>query len=238
MGEVLTGFNELRGEAVKKSRRVVQVEDRLANTNLTIFRKHKEALRFDVALCLIVEIQRDVLGDETTDNFFKRLCEFRDFYSLYPNGYIAEPRLTNLVHELSIQKDRYPLDAAFNYLMIECEKSKIQGFRPNVPFRKLLSEATNTSEGILLFQEWCKTDTVDGVFSGVKGEMLREGVTCVAKQFSREFVQEFIKISRASINLNTMNAFARQGIRSEKYQLEARGLKNNLRLVVSAPSVK
>lgn len=227
MGEVVQTLLE----HFKKARRVVVSRRSLPLKRQQLEDVHRKSLINDIAYALEIEVQRPACGDVATDGMLDRFCEFREHYSLYPNDYDASSMLAHILYDYTIQKGSYPYESAFNRMMGECHENRIQYGVLDYTQKIWLSLASNTAEGIRIFQKWCQDDEGKTILPAIRASMLTYGVERTARHFAGEFVDKYLKISKIQIERNTERTLERIQAQSSRALLEHRCEKVGLRLV-------
>jgi len=226
MGDIINAkqvFSAKRGTSIRKSLSAIKQKN--------VMGTHRNALIKDITHALIIEIQRPVLGDEATDKFIDELQAYREFSAVCPNDFDDGDLVENIVYELTTRRGHFPTGAAFNKLQIQASQSQITTATRDVTYKKLLSEARNTSYGIMLLREWCQLDESQPVIALLKTFAANGNATAMVTQAAKDFIDSHIKISRSQISLSTEQAKANYKVRNKKHALESRCMAHNISLV-------
>jgi hypothetical protein len=233
MGDLVETFMDARQGQINESRRATLFRENARQKSKNVLDRHYDTVCKDIALALYIVIQKEALPRGFFSGFIDRFCEFRETYAVAPNKFEAGSILENLISVVSTAKGQCPLDRAFDKLISECYKNLIPHAQPDLKYRQRLSEAQNTSNALQLFAHWCEEDESRRVLDLVTLEMASHGAEKIATRFAKEFTEKFITVSIPQIKLNTQQAVTSYEARSSQYQLEARCLRHNLRLVVN-----
>lgn len=235
MGDLVQTFNDRRNAQIKNERSVEIIQQTARTKGINILERYKETLKSDIAIALMIEVQRPIFGDHTTDHFLRRLYEFREYYAVQPNNYDASSVLENIVAELSRNKGDMPAPVGriFDLLLQNCDHHALAEGTQMFAHDKKMSEAQNTSNAIQFFQAWSQEDDAKEVLDCLRYVMSKGSVRDVADRFATKFISRFVNVSMAHIRLNTTQAIASSQKRHARSMLEARGMRNNLELVIS-----
>lgn len=228
MGDVVDAkqtFQGVRGAHLKKNLTAVK--------HKKLMDAHRDALIKDIGIALMVEIQRTALGDSMTDTFLDELQAYREYAAVCPHEFDDDHLMNNIVYGVSTQTDQFPVEAAFNHLTIEASKTRIPDTTQDIKYKHLLSQAKNTSYGLMLFREWSYLEEAEPVLKLTKLFASNGAAVATTTQIAREFIDGHITPSRAQISLSTEQAKANHKTRNREHAFEARCMQSNMHLVLN-----